>query len=209
MSKPVIEATPNGPYVVKDPPTVKNSKGEEISTKPVTAFCRCGRSENKPYCDGTHAKVGFDASRQTDGTADKEDHYQGDAITINDNRSVCAHAARCTEGLKSVFKYGEEPWIDPKGAGGEEIKKQVEACPSGALSYTMDGAEHADFGREPSIYIAHNGPYAVAGGVELRDPMGGQTPQSTDHFTLCRCGGSKNKPFCDGTHWKGFKDDKN
>ena len=209
MSKPVIEATPNGPYVVSNPPSLKNSKGEELETKPVTALCRCGRSSNKPFCDGTHAKVSFDGSRQTDGSADKQDHYKGGGITLNDNRSVCAHAARCTAGLKTVFKYGEEPWIDPNGASAEEIRKTVENCPSGALSYTIDDVEHADFVSEPSIYIAKNGPYAVAGGVELKDSMGSQTPQSSEHYTLCRCGGSKNKPFCDGTHWKGFKDDKN
>ena len=67
------------------------------------------------------------------------------------------------------------------------------------------------FGRrqEPGIGIVKNGPYRVTGGVELNDPGNEQTPATPDHYTLCRCGGSKNKPFCDGTHWKGFKDDKN
>ncbi len=209
MSKPVIDATANGPYVVGEPPTLRNSKGEELETKSVMALCRCGRSSNKPYCDGTHAKVGFDASRTTDGSADKQDHYTGKAITINDNRGVCAHSTRCTDGLKSVFKYGQEPWIDPDGASVDEIKKAVENCPSGALSYTIDNREYDDFGRNPSIMVTKNGPYAVSGGVELKDSMSGQTPVTREHYTLCRCGGSANKPFCDGTHWKGFKDDKN
>ncbi len=209
MMKPIIDATANGPYVISDPPTLRNSKGEELETKPATALCRCGRSSNKPYCDGTHAKVGFDASRKTDGSADKQDHYTGKAITINDNRGVCAHSARCTDGLESVFKYGQEPWIDPDGVSVDEIKKAVENCPSGALSYTVDNREYDDFGRSPSIMVIKNGPYAVSGGVELTDSMSGQTPQTRDHYTLCRCGGSANKPFCDGTHWKGFKDDKN
>ena len=56
MSKPSIDATANGPYVVSDPPTLRNSKGEELETKSVTALCRCSRSSNKPYCDGTHWK---------------------------------------------------------------------------------------------------------------------------------------------------------
>jgi CDGSH-type Zn-finger protein len=208
-NKPVIEAAPNGPYVVNNPPTLNNSKGEELPTKPVTKLCRCGRSSNKPFCDGTHAKVGFDSTRQTDGSADKRDHYTGKAITINDNRGVCAHSARCTDGLKPVFKYGEEPWIDPDGASKEETIKTVSQCPSGALSYTVDGVEHADFGRDPAITVTKNGPYAVVGGVGLKDSTAGQQPEASEHYTLCRCGGSKNKPFCDGTHWKGFKDDKN
>jgi uncharacterized Fe-S cluster protein YjdI len=153
--------------------------------------------------------VGFSSARLTDGSADKQDHYEGKAISINDNRGVCAHAARCTDGLKSVFKYGQEPWIDPDGADLEAIKEQVRQCPSGALSYTIEGVEYADFGQEPGVTIIKNGPYRVAGGVELKDSANGQEPQTRDHYTLCRCGGSKNKPFCDGTHWKGFKDDKN
>lgn len=206
---PVIEAKQNGPYIVKNPPPLTNSKGEILETKPVTVLCRCGQSGNKPFCDGTHAKVGFSSERITDGSAVKQDHYEGKAITINDNRGVCAHAARCTDGLKTVFKYGEEPWIDPDGADVEAIKKQVEQCPSGALSYTIEGMERDDFSQEPGITIIKNGPYRVAGGIELEDRTAGQKPQAKDHYTLCRCGGSKNKPFCDGTHWKGFKDEKN
>lgn len=206
---PSIEAKPDGPYVVKNTPSLRNSRGELLETNRGTALCRCGRSGNKPFCDGTHAKVGFSSARLTDGSADKQDRYEGKAISINDNRAVCAHSARCTDGLKSVFKYGEEPWIDPDGADVEAIKKQVEHCPSGALSYTVDGVEYTEYGHEPGITIIKNGPYVVAGGVELKDPANGQKPQTPDHYTLCRCGGSKNKPFCDGTHWKGFKDDKN
>ncbi len=207
--KTVIEAMPDGPYVVKNPPPLKNSNDEVLQTKPVTALCRCGRSDNKPFCDGTHAKVGFSAARLTGGSADKQDHYEGDSVTINDNRGVCAHAARCTDGLKSVFKYGEEPWIDPNGADVEVVKKQIQQCPSGALSYTIGGGEHDDFNHEPGITIVKDGPYRVTGGLNLDDKVAGQKPQSRNHYTLCRCGGSKNKPFCDGTHWEGFKDDKN
>ena len=153
--------------------------------------------------------MGFSGDRETDGSKDAWDAYEGKSITIHDNRGICAHAALCTGGLKSVFKYGQEPWIDPDGADVEAIKKQVETCPSGALTYTIDGAEHDDFGNPPVIFVAQNGPYAVKGGVELEDSVTGQEPKSVDHYTLCRCGGSKNKPFCDGTHWQGFQDDKN
>jgi CDGSH-type Zn-finger protein len=205
----MIEAKLDGPYLVKNPPVLKNSKGETLETKPTTALCRCGQSGNKPFCDGTHGKVGFSSARTTDGSADKHDHYQGEAVTIHDNRGVCAHAAHCTDGLKTVFKYGEEPWIDPDGAEAEAIEKQVKQCPSGALSYTIDGEEHVNFGHEPGITITKDGPYRVTGGVGLEDTVTGQKPKAEDHYTLCRCGGSKNKPFCDGTHWKGFKDDKN
>jgi CDGSH-type Zn-finger protein len=204
-----IQAAPNGPYLVHDSPALRNSKGEELETKDVTALCRCGKSDNKPYCDGTHAKVGFSSKREADGSKDAWDVYRGEAITIHDNRGVCAHAAFCTEGLKSVFKYGEEPWIDPDGADAAAIRKQVEACPSGALKYTVAGVVHDEFGNDPVIYVSKNGPYAVKGGIALEDSLTEQAPSSVDHYTLCRCGGSKNKPFCDGTHWQGFTDDDN
>jgi len=204
-----IQAAPNGPLLVHDAPTLTNSKGATLETKAVTALCRCGRSENKPFCDGAHAKAGFSSARETDGAADKADAYEGKSISIHDNRAVCAHAALCTAGLASVFKYGEEPWIDADGGDVEAIKKQVAACPSGALTYTENETEHRDYGNAPGIFIAKNGPYAVKGGALLDDPVTGQTPKTTDHYTLCRCGGSKNKPFCDGSHWQGFEDDDN
>ena len=209
LNGPKIQAAPNGPYLVHNSPPLKNSKNGDLDTREVTALCRCGKSDNKPYCDGAHAKVGFSSEREADGSNDKWDVYAGRTITLHDNRGVCAHSAICTGGLSSVFKYGEEPWIDADGADVAAIEKQVAACPSGALKYTAGGTEHGDFGNDPLIYVAKNGPYAVKGGVEFEDSVTGQVPKSRDHYTLCRCGGSKNKPFCDGTHWQGFTDDKN
>ncbi len=58
-SKPTIECAPNGPYLVKNLENLQNSKGDRIPTKPVIALCRCGGSANKPFCDGTHEKIGF------------------------------------------------------------------------------------------------------------------------------------------------------
>ncbi|MHC4278522.1 MAG: CDGSH iron-sulfur domain-containing protein, partial [Planctomycetota bacterium] len=78
-----------------------------------------------------------------------------------------------------------------------------------ALNYAKDGVLHKDQGREPVIEVTKDGPYRVVGGIELNDPVDSQ-PESREHYTLCRCGGSKNKPFCCGEHWHiGFEDDKN
>jgi hypothetical protein len=85
----------------------------------------------------------------------------------------------------------------------------IQECPSGALSYSIDGVEHRDQDREPTIFVAPNGPYVVTGGPDLPDTTMAEGA-SMEHFTLCRCGKSKNKPFCDGTHWSvEFTDDKN
>ncbi|MFC2161202.1 glutamate synthase-related protein [Acidobacteriota bacterium] len=71
----------------------------------------------------------------------------------------------------------------------------------------MDGEKHDSLDRDSSVNVSKDGPYRLVGGIEMED-YGGSTPESEEHFTLCRCGGSKNKPFCDGTHWNiGFEDD--
>ena len=101
-----------------------------------------------------------------------------------------------------------EPWIDPDGATVREIIETIGRCPSGALGYTIDGIEHLDQDRPPMITVTRDGPYAVTGGIELVEQAMGDGA-STEHYALCRCGGSKNKPFCDGTHWHiGFSDEK-
>jgi hypothetical protein len=99
-----------------------------------------------------------------------------------------------------------EPWIDPDGAAVAEVIATIEKCPSGALSYAIDGIEAKPPQREPMVTVMNDGPYAVTGDVELAAVEFGDRA-SREHYTLCRCGGSKNKPFCDGTHWSiGFKD---
>ena len=198
-AKPSILPKADGPYVVTDLKNLASRKGP-IETKPQMALCRCGQSGNKPFCDSTHNKIGFNSDEQTDRATDKRDNYAGKDVVIHDNRSICAHAGYCTDELSSVFKLKQEPWIDPNGAAAEEIIALVKRCPSGALSYSKDGTEHRDQDREPAILVAPNGPYVVTGGPDLVGVEHGEGV-STEHFTLCRCGGSKNKPFCDGTHW--------
>ncbi|MFQ5510863.1 MAG: CDGSH iron-sulfur domain-containing protein [Candidatus Krumholzibacteriia bacterium] len=199
--RPTVEARPGGPYVVKGLEHLKNAKGEDIPTKPSIALCRCGRSSTKPFCDGTHKTFDFSTGKVTDGTANKRDEYRGKQVTVHDNRGICAHAGFCTDNLSAVFKLGTEPWIDPDGAVVEDVIAQVKRCPSGALSYSIEEAEKRDKDRGPVVFVAKNGPYAMQGGIELLGETFGDGA-SREHFTLCRCGGSKNKPFCDGTHWK-------
>ena len=206
--RPSIKATPDGPYVVKNLQRFSNRKGS-IEARATMALCRCGESAKKPFCDGTHAKIGFSSARLEGRVADKREDYEGERITIHDNRGICAHAGHCTDGLASVFRLKQEPWIDPRGAPAEEIIETVRKCPSGALSYAVDGVEHRDREGPTAIFVSPNGPYVVTGGPRLLDAPHGEAG-STEHFTLCRCGGSKNKPFCDGSHWYNkFSDDKN
>ncbi len=209
MEKPTIEGRENGPLVVKGLGRLTNSQGGELEVKPVMALCRCGGSANKPFCDGTHKSNGFTSARLSDGSKDRRRNYAGRKITIHDNRGICAHAGHCTEGLAGVFNSEASPWINSDGATVDEIIAVVRRCPSGALSYSIDGVEATDPGGEPAVAVSKDGPYEVSGHMELIGaPFA--SGASHEHYTLCRCGASKNKPFCDGSHWDAeFKDDKN
>ena len=208
---PKIECVPNGPLRVHGLASLRNSKGASLPTKGITVLCRCGGSANKPYCDGTHRSNGFTSAKLDDRGADRVDDYAGQRITIHDNRSICAHAGRCTGGLPKTFRYGVEPFIDPDADTVEQVIETVNRCPSGALSYTIETVAAAPQGTgaamEAAILVTP-GPYAVSGEIAIDQAM--NRGASAHRFTLCRCGGSKNKPFCDGTHWAlQFKDDAN
>jgi len=208
-TKPSIQPAPNGPYLVKDLEDLQNSKGKKIPTKATLALCRCGGSNNKPFCDGTHAKINFFDKKLEERVPDKRDNYPGKEVTVHDNRGICAHAGFCTDNLATVFRMKKEPWIDAKAAPKDEIIKTIKMCPSGALSHSTEGVEHRDQDRPPQILVSKDGPYHVRGGIKLKETPQGEGA-SPEHYTLCRCGGSKNKPFCDGTHWYiKFKDEKN
>lgn len=208
--QPRCSVTPktDGPLVVKDLSGLNNKNGS-VEIKPVVALCRCGQSKNKPFCDGTHSNVGFTSGKDDERLPDQRESYRGGKITIHDNRSICAHAGFCTDRLSTVFRMKQEPWIDPDGAVVDDIVAAVEACPSGALGYSIDGAERVEHQDRAMISIAPNGPYVVTGAVDLVDTPRGQGA-ARNVCALCRCGGSKNKPFCDGSHWSnGFTDDQN
>ena len=209
---PKIACLPNGPYYLLNDleaapvPNLRRASGEACATVRGVALCRCGGSRNKPFCDGTHGTIGFSDRKISDGSKDRHESYAGKGITIFDNRGICAHAGYCTDGLKAVFRMREEPWIDPDGAAVREIVETIRKCPSGALSYAIDGVEAAPPERAPMVTVTDNGPYAITGGIELLGVKFGEGA-STEHYTLCRCGASKNKPFCDGSHWDiGFRD---
>lgn len=209
---PKIACLPNGPYYLlvdltpSAVPSLRRADGEACSTVRGIALCRCGGSANKPFCDGTHGTNGFSDRRTADDSRNRRVSYVGKRITIHDNRSICAHAGICTERLASVFRMNQEPWVAPDGASAEEIVETIRRCPSGALSYSIDGVEHRDEVREPMVTVTDDGPYAITGEIDLIGVLFGEGA-SKEHYTLCRCGASKNKPFCDGSHWDaGFRD---
>jgi truncated hemoglobin YjbI/CDGSH-type Zn-finger protein len=164
----------------------------------------------KPYCDGSHAEVGFSDEKSADRLPDRRDTYVGQQVTILDNRGTCQHSGYCTDRLATVFRLREEPFAHPSGGRMDEIIRAVRDCPSGALSYGIDGVEaraDVDYNgkRDPTIDVTKDGPYRITGGVPLRNPDGTDVERnegaSREHYALCRCGHSQNKPFCSGMHW--------
>jgi CDGSH-type Zn-finger protein len=223
--KPKILPLPNGPYYLindmkpKVIENLKNFKGEPLSTTVGIALCRCGKSNRKPFCDGTHSIIGFSSQNVNLNENDtnkltiknKRRDYVGKEITIHDNRKICSHAKECVNNLPSVFKLGSKPWIDSDGSKMQDIINIVRKCPSGALSYTIDGIEYRDpkEQRDPILTVLKNGPYYITGGIDLiGENIEFGEGASKEHYTLCRCGASENKPFCDGTHRAiNFKDE--
>jgi CDGSH-type Zn-finger protein len=207
-AEPLIRVTENGPYRVEGSIPVRDAQGNPVEAPARYFLCRCGGSKNKPFCDGTHAKVGFQGEETADHSpiGARSDKYPKDGLTVLDDRTVCSHAGHCTDRLASVFKLRTEPWIDPEGANQEAIVEVIRSCPSGALRYAVgDSPEPVEEERGPQVTPSHDGPYWLSGGITVVS-ADGEPYERRERQTLCRCGGSKNKPFCDGTHWHiGFK----
>jgi CDGSH-type Zn-finger protein/truncated hemoglobin YjbI len=207
--QPEIRCGQNGPYLVTNAERVLDWLGEELPTAPQMAFCRCGQSEIKPLCDGACATNGFADKKDPERVADRRDTYDGVQLTVLDNRGICQHSGYCTDRLNSVF-HTEGTFVTPSGGRMDEIIRAVRDCPSGALSYAIDGVEARaqvdwDNARPPTIEVSKDGPYRITGGIALNDhtgkPVGRAAGSSTEHYALCRCGHSQNKPFCSGMHW--------
>jgi CDGSH-type Zn-finger protein/truncated hemoglobin YjbI len=203
-----VTVVPNGPYLVTNVAKVADWLGVPVDARPQLALCRCGQSKLKPLCDGTHAEIGFTDEKDPHRVPDRRDTYEGVQVTVLDNRGLCAHSGFCSDRLRSVFHAGSEPFVTPSGGRLDEIVQAVRACPSGALSYAIDGREareQVDQQREPAIEVSKDGPYRITGGVPLLDangePVARNEGASLEHYSLCRCGKSQNKPFCSGMHW--------
>ena len=205
---PVIKVTENGPYVLEGEVEVLDAVGEDVSKDGKAFLCRCGHSRNKPFCDGSHNKIDFDGSETADrgSIADRSRSYESKELTVHDDRSICSHAAECTERLPEVWRIRGRPWIDPSGAPADEVREVVPACPSGALRYVeKDGDEPVEEPDDPAVRTAVDGPYELRGGIAV-EAADGTAYEVRNRQALCRCGLSSNKPFCDGSHRDSFKD---
>ena len=126
--------------------------------------------------------------------------YRGQSVLVTYDAKRCIHAAECVHGLPSVFDPQARPWVDPDGAAADEVLTVVTRCPTGALQVErLDGGAAETVPEANTITVAADGPLYVRGDVEVIDSDGAAVVRDT-RVALCRCGASKNKPYCDGSH---------
>lgn len=170
------------------------------------ALCRCGESGNKPFCDGTHAKIGFDGREVANRApyADQANVLHGPRYTLMDQRNLCATARFC-DTHQTVWREVEKT-DDPEVAA--IFVDQIKDCVSGRLRVvdTQTGevlepprAQRISTTQDPEEKCS--GPLYVEGGIQLVSADGSDY-EVRSRMALCRCGHSGNKPFCDGTHTK-------
>ena len=115
---------------------------------------------------------------------------------------ACIHSEVCRKTLPDVYKPDEKPWIKVDQASSEALKAQIDRCPSGALSYYINGEKTKEApAAETKVQVLENGPLLVHGTLEVTD-ISGNTSTKENTTAFCRCGASNNKPYCDGSHSK-------
>ena len=218
MTKEIyIKVTKNGPYLVYGAPKIHDQKivvdaegvsiiyedGEihAVESEPV-ALCRCGESKNAPFCDGSHIKVGFEGAE----TASFEPilknavAIEGPNLTLMDNENYCSFARFC-DAHGRVWNLVQ--------VGRPDTDKMAIAdacnCPAGRLIILDEQGRPFEHKYEPSIGVLEDGglkisgPLWVKGGIRVESESG-KSYEVRNRQTLCRCGKSGNKPFCNGAH---------
>ncbi len=224
---PRVTVVKDGPYLVTggltlarlvigvnaDGESVRWEKGEELPAREKFALCRCGRSGTKPYCDGTHNRVGFDGTETAsrDPYLDQAEAIDGPALRLTDAEPLCAFARFCDPAGRVWNLVGRSD--DPEAR--RLTEQEAGSCPGGRLVAWDRATGKAHEPRlAPQLGLVEDpaqgcsGGIAVWGGVEVVG-ADGHPYEVRNRQTLCRCGESSNKPFCDGTHASmKFRDDR-
>ncbi|MCU0620113.1 MAG: CDGSH iron-sulfur domain-containing protein [Gemmatimonadales bacterium] len=132
--------------------------------------------------------------------ADKLHVYENAAIKVTYDASRCIHFAACVRGLPAVFDPRKRPWVAPDEASPDAIADVVERCPTGALHFERkDGGAAEVPDAENSVLVSAHGPIYLRGDLEVMGAYNTVQRRET-RLALCRCGQSRNKPYCDGSH---------
>ncbi len=219
-----IRITRNGPYLVSGTVPLSEeiivSQDGDYRMQPGRVFritgsyalCRCGQSSQMPFCDGSHARFGFDGTETAARIPfrDCAGLMQGPGLTLADNEPLCALARFCHTHAGTVWELTEQS-ADP--AARQLAIAAAAACPSGrliALAAVTGAAVENDY--EPSIVVIQDPEFGVSGPLWVRGGIpvvsaDGETYEVRNRVTLCRCGQSRNKPFCDAGHVRsGFRE---
>ncbi|MBZ9570845.1 CDGSH iron-sulfur domain-containing protein [Methanobrevibacter sp. TMH8] len=213
-----IKITKNGPYIVTgNVPIYKedmicDEKGastgfknkEKIDVEETYTLCRCGQSKNKPFCDGSHVAAGFDGTEVASKNIYKESltTFETDQLKLEDAIELCDHSRFCqhAEGIRTLMEKGDNESI-------ALAKEEASNCPSGRLLiWDKQTGESTEKSYDKEIVILHDqgkdceGPIWVKGKIPL-ESEDGELYEERNRITLCRCGKSRHKPFCDGRHW--------
>lgn len=132
-----------------------------------------------------------------------KEYSNGDLVVVW-KPGLCFHAKECVHGLPDVFDPKQKPWIKAENAGIEDLKRTIDKCPSGALSYYSKSAANTEEPKqnamnETKIEVLNNGPLMVKGEIEVIH-TDGSTEKKTRNTAFCRCGKTGNIPYCDGSH---------
>ena len=179
-------------------------KGRQYPAQEKYALCRCGQSKNQPYCDGAHTGAGFDGTEKASRKPYEEqaETIPGPALDLKDAEPLCSSARFCLPkgGTWRLTLRSRDP---------EKRRTAIEQagnCPSGRLvACDKKTGEPVEPEFEPSLSLIEDpqaessGPIWVKGGVTI-ESGDGKAYEKRNRVTLCRCGRSENKPFCDDTH---------
>jgi len=126
--------------------------------------------------------------------------YPGERANVSWHAGLCIHIGECGHAKGELFVGGRKPWCDPNLVSDDEVNEVVLRCPTGALSAKFaDGSREEQADAENTVHVAYNGPLFVRGDLEI-DGASEDAPGLQFRAALCRCGKSKNKPFCDNSH---------
>jgi CDGSH-type Zn-finger protein len=214
-----IKVSKNGPYLVSSGvplhekiikydskwDTCEWQDGKTYPRQETYALCRCGQSHNKPFCDGTHLKAKFDGTETASHTIyrDQAVLIDGPGLKLTDAKILCASARFCHRagGIWNIIHTSNNP-------GDKKIAIEEAAdCPSGRLVvYDKETEKSLEPTLEPSIALIEDpsmnisGPLWIRGGIPITS-SDDTSYEIRNRVTLCRCGKSHNKPFCDSSHW--------